>query len=240
MHISSGTLIISGIVLLLAYLVFLAYPVYHSTHISQSLIQRAVPYEQHPSVPTMRILVVGDSTAVGVGTMDNHDSTAGRLGKQFPTADITNVAVSGYRLADVVAVLQKQHGTHYDLLLLQIGANDVTHFTPATSVAQQLSQILTVCSELSNKTILLTAGNIGLSHVFHWPLSAIITRRTRLVRSIFIKTVAQYPTVAYVDLFKNKKDDIFETDIARYYVADHFHLTDDGYGIWYQYIQKFL
>jgi lysophospholipase L1-like esterase len=240
MHISFNTSIIVGILALLAYLVFLAYPVYHSTHISQSLIQRAVPYEQHPSVPTMRILVAGDSTAVGVGTTDNHDSTAGRLGKQFATADITNVAVSGYRLADVIAVLQKQHGKHYDLLLLQIGANDVTHGTPTVTVARQLSQVLTLCSELSDKTIVLTAGNIGLSGVFHWPLSAIITGRTILVRSIFIKTVVQYPTVTYVDLFKDKKDDIFETDIARYYAADHFHLTDEGYGIWYQYIQKTL
>jgi lysophospholipase L1-like esterase len=240
MHISSGALIISGILALVGYIVWLVYPIYQATHISQALIQRAVPYEQHPAQPTMRILVAGDSTAVGVGTADPQGSTAGWLGKQFPAADITNVAVSGYRLADVIAVLQKQQGTHYDLILLQIGANDVTHFTPAPTVAQQLSTIFSLCTTLSSKTIVLTAGNIGLSKVFHWPLSAIITHRTWVVRSIFINTALQYPTVSYVDLFKNKKDDIFETDIARYYAIDGFHLTNDGYAVWYQAIQKNL
>jgi lysophospholipase L1-like esterase len=230
------------LVVVVAYVFFLIYPIYHSTQVSKKLIAEAVAYQQHPAHATMHILVAGDSTAVGVGTTDSQYSTAGRLGQQFPQADITNIGVSGYRLADVIPLLQAQqkNGNHYDLILLQIGANDVTHLTGKSLVTAEAATVFALCNTLASKTIVLTAGNMGLSSVFHWPFSAIMTSRSLMVRSIFMAAAAQYPTIHYIDLFETKENDPFEKDSQRYYAPDHFHLTNDGYGIWYSDIQKLL
>jgi len=145
-------------------------------------------------------------------------------------------------LKDLLAVLQvqQQAGRHYNLLLLQIGANDVTHLTPYKTAAAEAAQVFALGSQLSNKTIVLTAGDIGLSTVFHWPISALMQGRSLAFRTIFMTQAARFPTVSYIDLYKNKQDDPFGKDVEKYYAPDHFHLTNDGYGIWYSYIQRVL
>jgi lysophospholipase L1-like esterase len=242
MTISTSTIIVTVFVIILGYLLFLVYPIYHSTKVSKGLIASAVAYEQHPLHPMMHILVAGDSTAVGVGATDIHQTTAGRLGQQYPQADITNIGVSGYQLKDVMPLLQAQQkaGQHYDLILLQIGANDVTRLTPKKTIASEVATIFALCNTMSPKTIVLTAGNMGLSQVFRWPLSTLMTNRSLVVRSIFITTAAEYSTIHYISLFEDKAHDPFEKDVLRYYAPDHFHLTNDGYGIWYGDIKKLL
>jgi lysophospholipase L1-like esterase len=231
--------IITAAVCIICYLLFLIYPIYRAIHISEKIIAATVPYEQHPLHPNKFILVAGDSTATGVGAIDNKESIAGRLGKQFPDADITNLGVSGARLKDLLTLLQKQT-QHYDLIVLQIGGNDIVHLTSYQEIRQQLAQIIALSQNLSSKTIVLTAGNIGRARTFRWPLSAIITARTLHVRDIFIEEIAKYPTVYYVDLFKNPQEDPFEKDLKTYYAPDSFHLTGAGYGAWYSALQKYL
>jgi lysophospholipase L1-like esterase len=249
MTISGTTIILTIVAVIIGYSIYLFYPIYHATKISDALIAQAVPYQQHPSnssgqalIPNKYFLVAGDSTAVGVGTSSNIYSTAGRLGQEFPDADITNVAVSGARLADLIKVLQKQQQEHkhYDLLLVQIGANDVTHLTSYPKTSDEVAIVYNLASQLSSKTIVMTAGDIGLSDVFHWPLSSIMMARSLRFRTIFMNAIAQYPTVSYIDLYKSKQDDPFGKDVPKYYAPDHFHLTDAGYGLWYADIQKYL
>jgi lysophospholipase L1-like esterase len=222
------------------YILFLGFPIYLSINISEKIIANTIPFEQHPENPDRYILVAGDSTAVGVGALENTKSIAGRLGTQFPNADITNIGVSGARLKDLLLVLNSKNMKQYDLIVLQIGANDITHFTPYDVVKDEISEILLLASEHSSKTLLLTAGDIGRARVFHWPLSSIITSRTQNVRDIFLEVAAKYKNTSYVDLYLPKEDDPFEKDLKRYYSPDSFHLTGDGYGVWYFFLEKHL
>lgn len=235
-------LIISGIVFLIIviYSLFLVYHIYQSIEISEKIIAHSVAYTQHPADPDQYILVAGDSTAVGVGAVNPQESVAGRLGQQFPQADIINLGQSGATLKDVLALLQAQKGKHYDLIVLQIGANDITHFTPYPKIKEEISEILFLCNEMSFRTILLTSGDVGRSRAFHWPLSSFLTTRTLNVRHIFMEESSKYKTVSYIDLFRDKKDDPLEKDLKKYYAPDLFHLTGEGYGAWYVQIQKQL
>ena len=70
--------------------------------IGVDLAATAVAYEQHPENPALSILVVGDSSAIGVGASAPGESVAGRLGEYFPTATIQNRGISGQRLADLL------------------------------------------------------------------------------------------------------------------------------------------
>ncbi len=228
--------------LFLACAVLYAFYVWHavrrSIDISIGIIEKSEAYEQHPAVASSRILVAGDSTAVGVGA-EPADSVAGRLGKDFPGADITNIGVSGLRLAGLKELLTHQKGP-YDFVVLQIGANDITGRTPYENIRSELSEVLTLAGGLGKETLVLTAGNVGLSPAFHWPLSAYITARTRAVREIFITEVTKSPNAAYVDLFEEKEDDVFSTDIPRYYALDYFHPSADGYEVWYKKVRSKL
>ncbi|MEO5646539.1 MAG: GDSL-type esterase/lipase family protein [Candidatus Paceibacterota bacterium] len=236
MHISPALVVI---VVIVGYLIYLFFPIYHSVQISKKLIAAAIPYEQHPTHPNKTILIAGDSTAVGVGAIDNTDSTAGRLGKQFPNADIINIAVSGARLQDAIVQLQSQQGKRYDLILLQVGANDVTHLISRTTATNEIQKTFELATAISAKTIVLTAGDMGISNLFHWPITIALHNGSLMLREVFMTTVTQFPTVSYIDLFKSKKDDPFQHK-PEFYAPDNFHLTGAGYGIWYGEIQKHL
>jgi lysophospholipase L1-like esterase len=125
-------------------------------------------------------------------------------------------------------------------VLLQIGANDITGRTPYDEIRSTLKRVLAQADTLSTKVVVMTAGNVGLAPAFKWPLSSYMTHRTREVRKIFMEEVAKHPNASYVDLFKERKDEIFNTDIPRYYAPDLFHPSADGYGVWFEQLKKKL
>jgi len=204
-----------------------------SIAVSKPLIASAESYEQHPLNPTMRVLVAGDSIGVGVGSTNNVDSLAGRIGRDLSQADITNIAVSGSRLVDLEKTLSEHGGTDYDLILLTIGANDITHTTSLIDMQKTLARVLDRADLMGGKIILLSAGNVGLCPAFLWPFSEYISWRAREVRKIFMAEALKHPGTAYVDLFNERKNELFNTDIPRYYAPDLFHPSGEGYGIWY-------
>ena len=85
---------------------------------------------------------------------------------------------------------------------------------------------------MGDRVILFTSGSVGSAPVFPWPLSTVYTHRTKKVRELFMR-VAKEKNIAYVDLFKEKRDDPFLKDIQRFYCPDMLHLTADGYRVWY-------
>ena len=234
-------IVIAVIVLvLIAIGLYVGYPLYNAIQVSKGIQTQAMPYEQHPANPTKYILVAGDSTAVGTGALDSKKSTAGLLGALYPAADITNLGVNGFKLDGLITALESAPRAHYDLILIQIGANDVVGFTPLNKVNTELETVLGMTDKLGTKTVVITAGNIGLSPVFHFPLSQLMTWRMLEVRKIFIAGVAEHPAAQYVDLFNEKLNREFETDIPKYYAADYFHPSADGYALWFQEIKPYV
>jgi lysophospholipase L1-like esterase len=179
------------------------------------------------------VLVAGDSTGVGTGSVDNTKSIAGRIGADFPRVDITNVSVNGLKLIGLVDILQKNN-EQYDLVVFQIGANDVTGRTPYADIHAQLAQALQWSDTHARHTVVLTAGNVGSSPVFYWPFSTYITQRTLATRALFMQLVGEHSSAQYIDLYQPRKRDVFVQDPATYFAADHFHPSAAGYGVWYQ------
>ena len=208
-----------------------------SIGISSRLMNEARAFERHPEIPRSHILVAGDSTAVGVGSSSEF-SIAGRIGKDSPDADITNIGINGQRLQGLIESLETQKGKYFELVVLQIGANDVTGRTSYSDIEGRLAQVLTDARLLAPKVIVMTSGDVGLAPVFKWPVSAYLSARSRAVRDIFIEETKKHGGATYVDLYKEKKDDVFLTDIPRYYAPDHFHPSGDGYGVWYSQFPK--
>ena len=225
---------------LTVYGLYVYFPIKTALKIDQKLVPDAVAYEQHPANPTMQVLFMGDSTAVGVGSVQKSESTAGRLGAEYPNSDISNRSKSGMVLRELLPLIEAQSGMHYDLVVLQIGANDVVGFTTLGAVREQLRKILKTASGIAPHVAVLTAGDIGQSPVFRWPLSSLMSARTRSVRAIFMEEIATTPNAFYIDIYNSNAGEIFNSDLNRYYAPDYFHPSGDGYGVWYALLLRAL
>lgn len=185
-----------------------------------------------PEAP-LRILVAGDSTGVGVAVRDSRESVAGRLGGLLPDAHVENISRNGARTKHVLAQMRTKHGQRYTLVLLQVGGNDILRFTPLADLTRDLATLLDEARAMSGHVVLLTAGNVGLAPLFPRPIGWVYTHRTRVVQEIFTRE-AKHRRALYVDLFKERKDDIFLTDPPRYYAPDFLHLSGEGYRVWFE------
>ncbi len=231
-----------GIGLLILLLVYVAYQIIRTRYyisIGIGLAEAAVKYEQHPANPTIRILTIGDSSVVGTGSTDPTLTVAGRLGTDYPTADITNLGVNGTRTLELIERFKGIQGQHYDLIIIHTGGNDIVHFTSMADIESGLGQVLELATTMSDSVIVLHGGNVGSSKLFPAPTRWIFTYRTKKVREIFMRVTTE-KGVHYVDLFREGKSDPFVTDPKKYYGSDYFHPSADGYGDWYSGIKQFL
>ncbi len=207
--------------------------------IGHNLVKKTQAFSAHPPNATKRILIVGDSLAVGVGSSDPNHSIAGRISADYPDIDITNVAVSGARVEDITGQLSSFQKEHFDLIIIQIGGNNVTHFTPLKTVRADAHTMMQSAKTISPHVIVWSSGSAGFAPIFVPPLSWAYTVRTKKVY-ITISEVVTSEGGTYVDLYVPWKEDVFKTDTKRYYAADKFHVADDAYGFWYEKIKPII
>jgi lysophospholipase L1-like esterase len=193
---------------------------------------------QNPSAK-LRILLVGDSTMVGIGALDSAQSTAGWFAQDLPKAHIDNFSVSGLRLKGLLKIFNPPPGEHYTLAVAQIGANDIIHFTPLASIREDLNLLIDRLKPIAGTVVIMHSGDVGLAPIFSWPASEILGWRSRQVRSIYMQT-AKERGVLYVDLYADRSNDLFLKDIERYYGPDLFHPSGEGYQYWYHRICETL
>lgn len=202
---------------------------------SRELVRKSRVFEQRVPQGSPRILVLGDSTAVGTGVEDPLGSIAGRFGRDFPDAYIENHAVNGMKVGELDDIFPSVPNGSFDLVLLQIGANDIIRRTPMDAFSASLNSVFAKSRRAGKHVVALHSGNIGLAPMFPWPASLILTSRTRAYRDVY-RHIAAERGVVYVDLFEEAKNDPFR--MPGYYALDQLHLTDKGYGYWYAQIRK--
>jgi len=199
-------------------------------------IESTKSFQQHDIEAKKKILVIGDSTAVGIGSSDGKYSIAGRFGEDYRNYHIETIATSGHRLNQFIP-FPKTLAKKYDIVLIQLGANDILKGTSYKDIEVQLKEILLGAHKKSDNVVILHSGNVGLSPMFRFPFNYYMAHRTRKVREIYLELCKKTDT-AYVDLFKEKEGDLFSKDIEKYYAQDKLHLTDEGYAFWYSEVRK--
>ena len=204
------------------------------------IIKSTVPFSRKISTAPMHILILGDSTAVGTGASKPEDSTAGRLASFYPNAEVVNLAENGMRLAGLNQILAKTDKTkHFDIVLIQIGANDIIRLTSMSDIEKGISNVLEYAQSFGGKVIVLHSGNIGESKFFPWYIRPLLSERSFEVRTIYQKLAADH-NASYVDLIDAPVAQLLREDPARYYASDLLHLSSDGYGLWFEEIKKKL
>jgi len=201
------------------------------------------PQFQHPSReprvfgtagPPLTYLVLGDSTAAGQG--GNYENgiavaTARELGKSRRVV-MTNLAVSGAKTGDVLdRQLKTGEALKPDVVLLSVGANDVTHLTSITSIRKSLRGIVQRLKAANPAMAIVVTGSPDMETAPRIPrlLRPIAGWRTEQVNGMF-QEVARESGLTFAPIAK-VTGPLFRRD-PTLFDSDRFHPNDRGYATW--------
>lgn len=201
---------------------------------SAELARHSEPLQARPPAPVLRLLVVGDSAAVGTGASTPQASLAGLLAARFPGLLIENRARDGATFADVAAQLSGPGlgGGPFDMVLVNAGGNDVIRLRNLDTVAQDIDRVAQLARQTAPVVVLMPAGNVGNAPFFFPPVSWWMTQRARRLHAAVAATAERRGAV-YVRLFEERENDPFAQQRALN-ASDGLHPSDAGYRLWLQ------
>ncbi len=182
----------------------------------------------------VRFLVLGDSTAAGVGADYERGivlETARHLAGSR-RVELVNLTVSGARFRDVLQdQLPRARGVKPDLVLLDVGANDVIHLTSSRSVRRDLEEILrSLLAENCAARIVVTGSpDMGAPPRIPFFLRGIAANRARRINAIARRAVSDHGlTFAPI---ADRTGPAFRSD-RTLFAPDRFHPNAQGYALW--------
>ncbi len=197
------------------------------------LARRSEPFEQRPAMATQRLLIVGDSTAVGTGASSPANSLAGLIAQAQPRLSIENRARDGALFADVAEQLLRPG--RFDAVLVQAGGNDVIRLRSEDAMRKDLDNLLDAARQRADIVIVMPAGNVGNAPFFFAPWSWWLTHRAREMHRL-VARAASRANATYVNLFQERDDDPFVRQ-PELNASDGLHPSDAGYRVWWQVLQ---
>ena len=194
------------------------------------LARLSEPLQRPVEQARARLLIVGDSTAVGTGASSPGASLAGLLAQAYPGLHIENRGRDGATLE----ALPKQlaGNARFDAVLILAGGNDVIRLRDLDTTRQQLDGVIGLARARADAVVLMPAGNVGNAPFFFPPLSWWMSSRSRQFHALAQAAAAQQGA-AYVNLFKERRDDPF-AQRAELNARDGLHPSDEGYQLWFK------
>ncbi len=185
-------------------------------------------------LPHLNYVVLGDSTAAGVGAPYEDGiarSTERALAARYDVT-MTNLAVSGARCADVVRdQLPRAESLKPDLVLVSIGANDVTHLTFTRSMRRDVEKVIARLRAANPAVAIVITGSPDMGAPPRIPrlLRPIAGWRTRSVNEMF-ESVGRDARVTFARIAATTGT-LFRSDHTLF-AADRFHPNSRGYATW--------
>lgn len=190
----------------------------------------------------LRFVVLGDSTAAGLGAGDPSLAYPALLGEMLGAdgyrVEMTGLGVSGARVADVLheqvpLALEKDP----DLIFVGIGANDTTHLTSLGAVERDMTEVY---EELvASGAVVVGSGVPDMrAAAFYEPLRSIVGWRGRRVTGA-IEKAAERLGVPIVPLAR-ETGPFFASNPDAAYSDDLFHPGPGGYAAWADAIYPYL
>ena len=185
------------------------------------------------------LIVLGDSTAFGTGATRPERSIAGLFGAAYPDWSVRVVAKNGLFIDQLPPMMPVVDGRRFTLAVIIIGGNDVLQFSTPAQMAAVIDDVLRRVKQLSHRVVLVGQGNLGASLIFSRWFAKRLTARSQTLRQIYRTVTDRYGAI-FVDLYTEAADHPWRHEPQRFYAADFFHPTDDGYAMWFANIQHAL
>jgi len=249
-------LVIGLILLLLAYLIlgiqWMRYTAQRAGLVDPTSSYRETLDGQGPC-PPLTVVVLGDSTAIGTGTSARNQTFSYQLIREnlltiYSQVNYINLAVSGAVIKEVadeqlLRMFTQSPGDSRkpDLILISIGANDVTGLTSAGDFSAKLAQVLDKLTQDTQAQIVL----LGVPAVYSAPVllplfPSLLDGFTHRLIEAEDQLLTRYPTnrIRKVDIY-NTTGPLFKNH-PEYFAADGYHPNDKGYAAWTKEIAKIL
>ncbi len=181
------------------------------------------------SASPMRLLVIGDSTGVGVGSATPAESLLGRLQRDIDGAEIVNLAQIGARVADVAEQIAPLDGERFDFALVLAGGNDVMRMTPLPQLADDARALLDALRPLAGGIVWMGCADVGAAPCLIAPFSWFFSRRSRLTTRC-LADAARDAGVDFVDFVDHPIDADLRRRPRRYFAYDGVHPSGFAYG----------
>ena len=180
----------------------------------------------------LRLLVLGDSTAAGVGVSDNALGLAGSLARSFSETlgrgiHCTVIARSGATTGEVRNFfLGLATRSEYDLVFVSTGVNDVMHLRTKAAFTADLALILEGLEAASPTATVFLAGIPRMEHFSSLPdpLGTILGARAYRLNAGAHSVLGQHPRVVHVPPWPIGEPGFF--------AVDDFHPSAVGYAAW--------
>lgn len=190
--------------------------------------------------PRVIYAVLGDSTAAAVGATAEEGIAVGTA-RSLATGrrvEMTNFGVSGARAGDVLRLqLPAAEALRPDIVLLAVGANDVTHLTPLRSVRRSIEQVVDRLKRANPNVVIVVTGSPDMGSPPRIPrlLRPIASWRTRGINRVFEAEVRRSgvtlaPIAAETGPLFRRDRTLFD--------ADRFHPNARGYATWIPVIDR--
>jgi lysophospholipase L1-like esterase len=194
-------------------------------------------FEVHPPRGRARVLLLGDSTGVGVGALRAQDSLCGLLATAYPEVEIVNQCRSGARLVDTHAqlALLAAAGERFDLALLLVGGNDVVRLTPHFLLASQARTLLGRLRGVARRTVWMGCADLGAAPLFAPPLSWWMSWQTARTARVLANEARRFG-VDFIDF--RTESAVFASDTGTYFADDGLHPSGACYRHCFDVLQR--
>jgi len=191
------------------------------------------------SAPTLRLVLLGDSAAIGVGVEWLSETVGGQLARLLAegSADtgerhvlLSSVGVAGSRSADLATqVARALLGDRPDVAVVLIGAHDATSLRSPDEAAELLGQAVRRLRESGVRVVVGTCFDLGALCAIAPPLRQVAGMLGRRMAKAQARAV-EAAGGAVVDL-AGETGAVFRAD-AGTFCYDGFHPSADGYRVW--------
>jgi lysophospholipase L1-like esterase len=182
----------------------------------------------------LRLVVVGDSVAAGVGVDHHRETLTGELARLLAVTgghavSWEVVAKTGATAGEVAALVRgRPEVAAADVLLLSVGVNDTKNLHGDRRWRVELGDLLDSLARTAPKAQLIVLG-LPPMEVFPslpWPLSAILGARARRVDALAREVVAARPDVRRIELELPADPTLFARDGFHPSAVVHAHLAE--------------
>lgn len=187
----------------------------------------------------LQILVIGDSSAAGVGVEDFSESVAGRLpgllaettGRPVHARTSGNNSATSGQIRDHVVPNLKP--VAYDYIVLNIGTNDAKNFHSGRRFCKEFGTLIYALRARFPEATLIWSGVLDLKVVpsLPWPLNEILSIRSRIINQngqiLSQERGALAPPVTWNPIVEN-------------FSNDGFHASSKGYQDWAEALAEYI
>jgi lysophospholipase L1-like esterase len=189
-------------------------------------VHRGTPYE---------IVVLGDSSAAGMGADEPHETVGAIIAHDVAALSgrqvrLTNRAVVGAESSDLDRQLANalDEVVRPDVVVVMIGANDVTHRIERSTAVRHLAQTVRRIRALGSEVVVGTCPDLGTIQPVRQPLRALMRRWSRDLAAAQTVAVVEAGgrTVSLGDLIGPE----FADSPGALFSKDRFHPSAAGYA----------